>query len=126
MVDLYGRAGRIKEAWNVVKSMPMEPDVLVWGALLSGSRMHGDIETYDSHPETRQIHMMLEEILERLKVEGYVKHKGGRSLSEIAIGFTILHKDYAPAETTGKLDYALLSMATGKIVKSYTFQQAAL
>lgn len=45
IVDLYGRAGLIGEAWNVVKSMPMEPDVLIWGALLSGSRMHGDIET---------------------------------------------------------------------------------
>ncbi|KAL1331671.1 hypothetical protein HN51_048933 [Arachis hypogaea] len=45
MVDLYGRAGRIDDAWNVVKSMPMEPDVMIWGALLSGARMHGDIET---------------------------------------------------------------------------------
>ncbi|KAA8549156.1 hypothetical protein F0562_000840 [Nyssa sinensis] len=45
MVDLYGRAGLIDEAWDVIKSMPMEPDVLVWGALLSGSRMRGDIET---------------------------------------------------------------------------------
>lgn len=44
MVDLYSRAGRIEDAWNVVKSMPMEPDVLIWGALLSGARMHGDIE----------------------------------------------------------------------------------
>ena len=44
MVDLYARAGLIREAWNVVKSMPMEPDVLVWGAHLSGSRMQGDID----------------------------------------------------------------------------------
>ncbi|XP_068638844.1 pentatricopeptide repeat-containing protein At3g62890 [Aristolochia californica] len=45
LVDLYGRAGLIDVAWQVVKSMPMKPDVLIWGALLSGSRMHGDIET---------------------------------------------------------------------------------
>ncbi|KAL5701281.1 Pentatricopeptide repeat-containing protein [Ranunculus cassubicifolius] len=45
VVDLYGRAGLIEEAWDVVKSMPMKPDVLIWGALLSGSRVHGDIET---------------------------------------------------------------------------------
>ncbi|CAL5352293.1 unnamed protein product [Camellia sinensis] len=140
MVDLYGRAGLIEEAWNTIKSMPMEPDVLVWGAILSGSRMHGDIGTCEvaikklieleptnsgayvllsniyaktgrwkdvrhvrdimeakgirkvpgcsmvevggviheflvgdeSRPETREIYMMLEEIMKRLKMEGYV------------------------------------------------------
>lgn len=140
MVDLYGRAGLIEKAWNVVNSMPMEPDVLIWGALLSGSRMHGNIETCEvalrklielepsnsgayvllsnvyakmgrwkdarhirylmeangikkvpgcssvevggdiheffagdeSHPETRKIYLMLEEIMNRLKMEGYV------------------------------------------------------
>ncbi|GKU86858.1 hypothetical protein SLEP1_g1332 [Rubroshorea leprosula] len=140
MVDLYGRAGLIDEAWNVIRSMPMEPDVLVWGALLSGSRMHGNIETCeaalkklieldpknssayvllsnvyakmgrwtdvrsmrnimerrgikkvpgcslvevggilheffvgdDSHPESREIYVMLDEIMKRLKREGYV------------------------------------------------------
>lgn len=45
MVDLYSRAGRIGDAWDIVKSMPMTPDVMIWGALLSGARMHGDIET---------------------------------------------------------------------------------
>ncbi|KAK7851979.1 pentatricopeptide repeat-containing protein [Quercus suber] len=45
MVDLFGRAGLIQEARNLVNSMPMDPDVPVWGALLSGSRMHGNIET---------------------------------------------------------------------------------
>lgn len=140
MVDLFGRAGLIEEARDLVKSMPMEPDVPVWGALLSSSRMHGDIETCeialrklieldptnsgahvllsnvyakmrrwadvrhvrdlmeargikkapgcslvevggvlheflvgdDSHPETQEIHKMLDEIMKRLKMEGYV------------------------------------------------------
>ncbi|KAL5561450.1 hypothetical protein UlMin_031197 [Ulmus minor] len=140
LVDLYGRAGLISKAWKVIKSMPMEPDVLIWGALLGGSRMHGDIETCeisvkkiieldpansgayvllsnvyakmgkwsetrqvralmevrgikkvpgcslvelggvlheffagdDSHPETREIYMMLDEIMRRLKMQGFV------------------------------------------------------
>ncbi|GAB4841135.1 Pentatricopeptide repeat-containing protein At3g62890 [Ancistrocladus abbreviatus] len=140
MVDLCGRAGLIEEAWDVVKSMPMEPDVLVWGALLSASRTHGKIEVSevavrrlteleptnsaahvllsnlyakigrwkdvrhvrdlmeakgikkvpgcslveiggvlyeffvgdDSHPEAREIYMMLEEIMNRLRMEGYI------------------------------------------------------
>ncbi|KAF7818200.1 pentatricopeptide repeat-containing protein [Senna tora] len=139
MIDLYSRAGRIEDAWNVVKSMPMEPDVQIWGALLSGARMHGNIETCevslkklvelepsnsgayvllsnvyaklgrwgevrhlrdmmeergvkkvpgcslveidgvlheffagdDSHPDTHDIHMMLDEIIKRLKKHGY-------------------------------------------------------
>ncbi|CAB83139.1 putative protein [Arabidopsis thaliana] len=45
MVDLYGRSGLIKEAESFIASMPMEPDVLIWGSLLSGSRMLGDIKT---------------------------------------------------------------------------------
>lgn len=45
MVDLYGRIGLIEAAWNTVNSMPKEPDVIIWGALLSGARMHGDITT---------------------------------------------------------------------------------
>ncbi|XAR58430.1 hypothetical protein NMG60_11013815 [Bertholletia excelsa] len=140
LVDLYGRAGLIDKAWETVKSMPMEPDVLIWGALLNGSRMHGDIEMCEvalkklialepmnsgayvllsnvcakagrwkdvrqirdqmalkgikkvpgcsvveiggviheffvgdeSHPDTRKIRLMLEEIIRRLKTEGYV------------------------------------------------------
>lgn len=45
MVDLYGRSGLIEEAESFIASMPMEPDVLIWGSLLSGSRMLGDIKT---------------------------------------------------------------------------------
>lgn len=45
MIDLYGKAGLIDEAWDLLNTMPMEPGVLIWGALLSGARMCGDIET---------------------------------------------------------------------------------
>ncbi|EOA25367.1 hypothetical protein CARUB_v10018699mg [Capsella rubella] len=45
MVDLYARAGLIKKAESFIASMPIEPDVLIWGSLLSGSRIFGDIKT---------------------------------------------------------------------------------
>lgn len=48
MVDLYGRAGLIEEAESFIASMPMEPDVLIWGSLLSGSRMLGDSKTCEA------------------------------------------------------------------------------
>ncbi|KAI3440509.1 DYW_deaminase domain-containing protein [Psidium guajava] len=44
MVDLLGRAGKLKEAEELIESMPMAPDVSTWGALLGGCRKHGDIE----------------------------------------------------------------------------------
>lgn len=142
LVDLYGRAGLIDKAWDVVKSMPMKPDVLIWGSLLSGSRMHDNSEMCEfaikqlvelepmnsgayvllsnvyakmgrwndvryvrdlmdakgikklpgcslvelegvlheflagdeSHPENREIHLMLDEIMKRIKLAGYVEN----------------------------------------------------
>lgn len=43
MVDLLGRAGRLLEAHEFIKKMPVEPDCFVWGALLGASRKHGDV-----------------------------------------------------------------------------------
>lgn len=44
MVDLYGRAGYLKEAEDVIKGMPFEPDTLIWETLLGACRIHGDVE----------------------------------------------------------------------------------
>ncbi|XP_031249485.1 pentatricopeptide repeat-containing protein At5g59600 [Pistacia vera] len=44
MVDLLGRAGRIAEAYDFIKTMPTEPDIFVWGALLGACKNHGNIE----------------------------------------------------------------------------------
>ncbi|KAJ8452527.1 hypothetical protein Cgig2_000116 [Carnegiea gigantea] len=40
MVDLLSRAGLLREAHHLIQSMPMEPNVIVWGALLGGCRLH--------------------------------------------------------------------------------------
>ncbi|OMO78085.1 hypothetical protein COLO4_24857 [Corchorus olitorius] len=40
MVDLLGRAGLLDEAEELIKSMPIEPDAVVWGALFFACRMH--------------------------------------------------------------------------------------
>ncbi|GLT83898.1 hypothetical protein SLE2022_021620 [Rubroshorea leprosula] len=40
VVDLFGRAGKLEEAYGIIKSMPMEPDVVIWRALLSASRTY--------------------------------------------------------------------------------------
>ncbi|KAJ4980644.1 hypothetical protein NE237_031481 [Protea cynaroides] len=43
-VDLFGRAGHLDEAKALIKSMPFEPDAMVWMTLLGACRLHGDIE----------------------------------------------------------------------------------
>ncbi|KAF5808531.1 putative tetratricopeptide-like helical domain superfamily, DYW domain-containing protein [Helianthus annuus] len=40
MVDLFGRAGLLEEAYKVIETMPMDPDVVIWRAFLSACRTH--------------------------------------------------------------------------------------
>ncbi|KAL8130553.1 hypothetical protein V2J09_019708 [Rumex salicifolius] len=40
VVDLLGKAGRVEEAYKLIKSMPFEPDESVWGAFLGSCRAH--------------------------------------------------------------------------------------
>lgn len=44
MVDILSRAGLLGEAVELIQSMPMKADVFVWGALLGGCQMHGNVE----------------------------------------------------------------------------------
>jgi pentatricopeptide repeat protein len=44
MVDLLGRAGDLHKAEDLIKTMPCEPNVAVWNALLGACRIHGDVE----------------------------------------------------------------------------------
>ncbi|CAM8958875.1 unnamed protein product [Rhodiola kirilowii] len=44
LVDALGRAGRLREAEELILSMPIEPDVVIWSSLLSSSRKHGEVE----------------------------------------------------------------------------------
>ncbi|KAJ8750017.1 hypothetical protein K2173_013932 [Erythroxylum novogranatense] len=43
IIDLLGRGGRLKEAFNLVQSMPMEPNAVIWGTLLGACRMHNAV-----------------------------------------------------------------------------------
>ncbi|XP_008453700.2 pentatricopeptide repeat-containing protein At1g09190 [Cucumis melo] len=44
MVDLLGRGGCVEEAHNLIKSMPMQPNATLWGALLGACRTHGNLK----------------------------------------------------------------------------------
>ncbi|PWA95548.1 Pentatricopeptide repeat-containing protein [Artemisia annua] len=44
IVDLLGRYVCLDEAKNLVDSMPIQPDAVVWGSLLGGCKVHGNIK----------------------------------------------------------------------------------
>lgn len=44
MVDLLGRAGLVHEAYELICSMPMEPNEIVWGALLGACKVHKNLD----------------------------------------------------------------------------------
>ncbi|GFP87866.1 pentatricopeptide repeat-containing protein at2g42920 chloroplastic [Phtheirospermum japonicum] len=43
MVDVLGRDGRIEEAAELVRNMPMRPDGVIWGSLLSACKNHRNV-----------------------------------------------------------------------------------
>ncbi|KAL9264869.1 Pentatricopeptide repeat-containing protein, partial [Drosera capensis] len=44
MVDLFGRAGKLDDAYDLIKNMHVKPDSSVWGALLGACRIHRNIK----------------------------------------------------------------------------------
>ena len=44
MIDLCGRAGHLKEAYQVLQTMPLEPDIVSWISLLNHCQTYGKLE----------------------------------------------------------------------------------
>ncbi|XP_047958022.1 pentatricopeptide repeat-containing protein At2g36730 isoform X2 [Salvia hispanica] len=57
MVDMLGRAGRLKEGYEFVMSMPIEADGVVWRALLSSCHIH-DMNDYSGVSERAREKLM--------------------------------------------------------------------
>ncbi|CAI9106766.1 OLC1v1005985C1 [Oldenlandia corymbosa var. corymbosa] len=43
IVDLLGRAGRLEEDRDFIRRMPISPNAVIWGSLLSSCRLHGNV-----------------------------------------------------------------------------------
>ncbi|XP_031282882.1 pentatricopeptide repeat-containing protein At5g43790 [Pistacia vera] len=43
LVDLLARAGRLQEAEEKIKKMPMKPNAILWRSLLGAARVHGNL-----------------------------------------------------------------------------------
>ncbi|KAL1210082.1 Pentatricopeptide repeat-containing protein [Cardamine amara subsp. amara] len=44
MVDLLGRAGFLKKAYDLIQTMKMKPDSIIWSSLLAACRIHKNVE----------------------------------------------------------------------------------
>ncbi|XWS13729.1 hypothetical protein CRYUN_Cryun36dG0063100 [Craigia yunnanensis] len=44
LIDLLGRAGRVQEAEEKLREMPMKPNAILWRSLLGAARVHGNLE----------------------------------------------------------------------------------
>ncbi|KAD3337729.1 hypothetical protein E3N88_33249 [Mikania micrantha] len=43
MVDLFSRAGLVKEALEFVNKMPIDPNPIIWRTLTAACRLHGEL-----------------------------------------------------------------------------------
>ncbi|XP_031254242.1 pentatricopeptide repeat-containing protein At5g15340, mitochondrial [Pistacia vera] len=67
MVDLLGRVGRLEEAENLIKRMPMPPNEVVLGSLLGSCSVHGKLqlgervlqELIQMDPHNTEYHILL-------------------------------------------------------------------
>ncbi|GMP61655.1 hypothetical protein CsSME_00024032 [Camellia sinensis var. sinensis] len=83
VVDLLGRAGHLEEAFNFIKDMGFEPDVVLWRSLLNSCKVHGDVVMGEK----------VGKILLRL-----VPEKGVVELSDASEDYIALSNVYASAE----------------------------
>lgn len=44
IIDMLGRAGHLKEAFDFINNLPFPADSSMWGALLNACRIHGNVE----------------------------------------------------------------------------------
>ncbi|CAM6085395.1 unnamed protein product [Calypogeia fissa] len=103
MVDLFGRAGRLQEAEDMIKTMSCEPSPSIWSSLLGACRIHGNVEmaerianrAFESGPKDASIYVTLSNIyaaagkwdsrskVQQLKSERGVKKEPGCTWIEV-------------------------------------------
>ncbi|KAK9122786.1 hypothetical protein Sjap_012388 [Stephania japonica] len=104
VIDLLGRAGRLKEAEEFINSMPFEPNAMGWCSFLSSCRTCGDKERGELaaeklmrlEPENSGTHVLLSKIyalvrqwddvriLRKVMKDGKVKKSPGYSWVDVA------------------------------------------
>ncbi|KAK6144716.1 hypothetical protein DH2020_021536 [Rehmannia glutinosa] len=70
MVNLLGKSGKLKAAYELIRSMPVESHTGAWGALLGACRLHGDVvlgevvarRLFELEPQNAGTYMLLSNI----------------------------------------------------------------
>ncbi|PON84304.1 Pentatricopeptide repeat [Trema orientale] len=88
MVDLFGKAGLVQEAYDVIQTMKLEPNVVVWSSFLSTCKVHKKYE-------------MAEKVTE--KVLGIVKPDNDGGIYTLIRDFYALGGKWDDAERVKKL-----------------------
>lgn len=91
MVDVLGRCGKLEEAEDLIKNMPLKPNSLVWLALLSSCRAHPNLDVaeraaktiFDLEPHCSAAYVLLSNIYASAsrwsdvsRIRGMMKHNG--------------------------------------------------
>ncbi|XP_031096038.1 pentatricopeptide repeat-containing protein At3g21470 [Ipomoea triloba] len=93
LVDLLGRAGRLQEALDLIKGMPISPNATVFGSLLGACRIHGNMD-------------MAECVLEEVE-----KLNSNNSRSCDDLHYVLLSNIYAASERWEKAQQTRLSLS---------------
>lgn len=135
-VDLCGRAGRLREAFDFIARLETKPSASIWGALLAGCNVHGDMnigrlaaqQLLEDEPENSGTYLLLSNIYassgkwrEAAKMRLKMKEKGLKKqpgCSWIEIGnmvhvFVVGDKSHCESESI----YSLLCDLHGKMKK---------
>ncbi|KAL2323345.1 hypothetical protein Fmac_027724 [Flemingia macrophylla] len=136
MVDLLGRAGLLKEAEELIESMPMAPDVATWGALLGACTKHHNNEMGERigrkliqlQPDHDGFHVLLSniyasegnwdnvlEIRGIMAQHGVVKTSGCSMIEANGIGHEFLARDKTHPQAY-VLDKYTVSMSVSQLI----------
>ncbi|CAH2079622.1 unnamed protein product [Thlaspi arvense] len=82
IVSLLSRSGKLKEAYELIKSMPVEAHASAWGSLLGGCSVHGDTKIaeavarrlFELEPQSGSNYVLLSNIYAALDRWGDVAH----------------------------------------------------
>ncbi|CAH9116946.1 unnamed protein product [Cuscuta epithymum] len=121
MVDLFGRAGRLEEAYEFIKNSPYQDHPVLWGALLGACKIHGNMDMlklaamnfFELEPENAGKYVVLSNAyasfglwnnvaeVRRVMKESGVKKETGHSMIEVqrqAHFFSMGHNTHAQTD----------------------------
>ncbi|XP_074369605.1 pentatricopeptide repeat-containing protein At4g31070, mitochondrial [Apium graveolens] len=110
-IDLLGRAGKLEDACDVIKAMPMKPSIRIWSSLVSACKLHGKLGVAEvlahqlllEEPKNAALHTLLsmvcaesgnwpavEEVRNNMRVRGLRKSCG---FSRIEVENELIYSD---------------------------------